>query len=394
MKLQQNDLLDQYNQPNDANDTYRYLKHYFIYIKGDKSKKRITLPIIQKRDTGIIVIVGYLQPSPSSEIAPKFVIIEHNIQALASIDFSSLNRGYWIQTNSPPGWYYLQEPCDSVPSGGTKCSQAEVQWDTTVTLTCISALLDQKLNVVKSIQETLPMLLPTDKCPDEKVLLAGFELGIIASYKATIHQHMLNCNENCTETCKLMKSIDKLKKPTHVLKTTAVQLWVQLICIQLQRHIWGGELAVKATTPDNGLPEKRKNSNPVDESRNVRPKISNVVAPIKIEADVDIFFSAVKLKEQLQEARIPNILYNNIVMDEWNKDTSWESIVREHESSCRFGTDIKGDVEKFFDHIMEVKMSDMINENMVLAIFALSRLETTSKSYGLLLKHMNKNNDR
>lgn len=385
MKLQQQNQLDLYNQPNEVGDVYRYMKYYFIYKKGDKSKERISLPIKGSRNTPI-VIAGYLVPPPSSTVTPLFVTLEHNAQELAVIDFSNLNRGYWIQSNSPKGWYYLQEPCDS---------QAEVQWETTVTLTCISALLDQKLlldssSVDRSIGDILPMLYSTDNCHDEKDLsvLARFELDIIANYKATIHEHMNNCIENCTKKCNLMKSISKLRKPKHAPNTTAVQLWVQLMSVELHRHMWGGP----ATMETASLPMKRQNPVPGDDSRNVRPKISNVAEPIAIQKDKDMF-SAVALKEQLcdSESRIPNVLFDNeIAMDEWNECTSWDSIVNKHASNCRTNLEDENDstkrAENFFNHIMR---EETINEIMVFAIFAFSRLEEKSGSYKQLLQYKN-----
>ena len=434
-----------YNQPkkldhviyiddNTDNTPYRYVKYYYIYKKGTKKRKNIPLPINHsaaiQRD---IVIAGWLQPPPTStgnrDVEPLFVVLE-NINARAVIDRSRTNRGYWIEINSSSkkkgnakkddtAWYYLQEPCDFKPPDAIE-SQANVQWDATVVLTCVSVLLDQVLEVDPTrigekitdlLQNESLLLLPVESQDiGLEKLLYDFELSIIASYKAMIIQHINEGVTGCGESSTFIISISELKKPKHPPNAVALQLWVRAICLQLHQHLWGGLKSVSndanighpiikietsskhesMVTGNDKLAKKHRKSIDDDDimflEESKRSKRTKLETCIKHEKDADTF-SAIALKEQLNDdaLRIPSIQFN-CSMENWTEKTSWESIVADHGSSFMLVGE-EDDAKAFFDHIMQ--KSPMKLESMTLAIYLLTRTAPSSQYYKFLLKKVN-----
>jgi hypothetical protein len=387
-----------------------------------------------------IVIEGWLQPSPTATkngITPAFVVFD-NIEERAVIDRSKGSRGYWIQISScstkkgkskksNAAWYYLQEPCDYT-SADTVESQSKLQWDATVILTCVSVILDKVLKVEpESIEYTIEdalhksSLLQISEEPineHQKEKLYDFEIGIIATHKEMIMQHLKNCVVGCKESCTFMKSIAKLKKPKHLPNAIGVQIWVQAICMQLHQHLWGGtnidtstdhvhvndamstspsDEIIVTTAAKDALVKKRKKStddydiddndddDDDDEEYSTVAKKSKPV-PIKMKMDGDIF-SAIALKEQLgdSQSQIPNIICKKSTED-WTVTMSWESIVEQYGTGFTLVGDTD-DAKVFYNHIMQ--KSGMKLENMILAMYALANTGPTSPYYKMLLSHKN-----
>ena len=408
------------------NQPYRHLKHYYIYKKAVKTRKYVPLPINPNTELPRdLVIAGWLQPPPSNNgMAPVFVVFE-NIKARAVIDRTRGNRGYWIEINSSSkkkgstktddtAWYYLQDPCNHPPSP-TLESQAKIQWDATIILTCVSVLLDQVLAVDpaylnQTIEDTLhrsSLLLLVEK--HHKEILFDFELSIIANYKAMILHFLDKSVPGCElEKCSFMKSISKLKKPKIPPNALAVHLWVRAISIQLHQQLWGGTISdtsnthlddEKPKTTDIEFKQTFKGKNESVKKRQISPEDGNAITDRSIVTKAkkskfsdDNIFSAVALKEQLKSAasRIPNIRCISS-MEDWTEATAWESLVANVGSSFMLEGDAD-DAKKFYNHIM--LSLDTKKESMVMAIYALTTVSSESKYYKLLMSHKNEAGQR
>jgi hypothetical protein len=229
---------------------YRHLKYWYIY-KRNMPEKRCALP----NKVGMcipsdFIFAGWLQPPSSSNLEPVFVKLD-NVKLL-TMDRVRTGRGYWVQTfrgKTPLAWYWLQEPCDAKPSPDVE-SQAELQFEANVILTCVSLFCDKILtvenalrNVHKSVETILQesSLLFTD---NDKIAkhLSEFEMNILSKYKSQVKQHLVDCVVECTEGCKFMKSMSKIRRCTYQPSKVAMKLWNFLLSQQLNQYLWGGTI--------------------------------------------------------------------------------------------------------------------------------------------------------